>query len=150
MHISHESAAQTEARLRRVIAEADLLDLALPHAFEEFDAEALPTAMRPDALALVRDGSCWSQLVPARDGAVEPVRVFRFHFPAGLDNSGFVGWLASHLKRATGSGVFVVCGQNSQRGGIYDYWGCPWEVGDAVLRAVRSLITQGRAELAVP
>lgn len=148
MHISHESTAQTEARLRRVIAEADLLDLALPHAFEEFDADALPTALRPDALALVRDGTCWSQLVPAGEHATEPVRVFRFHFPADLDNSGFVGWLASHLKRATGSGVFVVCGQNSQRGGIYDYWGCPWEVGDAVLRAVRSLIAQGRSELA--
>ncbi len=40
-------------------------------------------------------------------------------------NSGFVGWLACWLKRELGTGVVVVCGQNSRRGGVYDYWGCP-------------------------
>ena len=44
-----------------------------------------------------------------------------FHFPAGVDNSGFVGWLASHLKVVLGTGVLVVCGFNSQRGGVFDY-----------------------------
>jgi hypothetical protein len=56
-----------------------------------------------------------------------------------LDNSGFVGWLASHLKTAVGTGVFVVCGQNTRRGGIFDYWGVPVEAADAVLAEVRRL-----------
>ncbi|MFC5235901.1 DUF6196 family protein [Pseudonocardia zijingensis] len=30
------------------------------------------------------------------------------------DDSGFVGWLASRIKAATGSGLFVVCGQNQE------------------------------------
>ena len=29
------------------------------------------------------------------------------------------------LKRELGTGVLVVCGQNSARGGIFDYWGVP-------------------------
>lgn len=56
-----------------------------------------------------------------------------------VDNSGFVGWLATHIKRATGSGVFVVCGQNSCGGGIYDHWGCPEAVADPVLETIHAL-----------
>lgn len=29
------------------------------------------------------------------------------------------------VSTSTRSGVFVVCGQNSRRGGTYDHWGCP-------------------------
>jgi hypothetical protein len=54
--------------------------------------------------------------------------VSRMTAPAGMDNSGFVGWLATEFKRRLGTGVFVVCGQNRDRGGIYDYWGCPVQV----------------------
>ena len=61
------------------------------------------------------------------------------HFDPALDNSGFVGWLASHLKAVLGTGVFVVCGQNGARGGIFDYWGCPIRVADAVFGEVRAL-----------
>lgn len=66
------------------------------------------------------------------DPTAELFAVWRFHFPAGADNSGFVGWLASHLKTLFGTGVFVVCGQNSADGGIFDYWGCPWALRDQV------------------
>jgi len=69
--------------------------------------------------------------------------VWRFHFPAGLDNSGFVGWLASHLKRQFGTGVVVICGQNSARGGIFDYWACPFAIADPVLAEIRALTGRG-------
>ena len=65
--------------------------------------------------------------------------VFSFHFTPGLDNSGFVGWLASHLKAVTGTGVLVVCGQNSGRGGIFDYWGAPLPVASRVVAEIRRL-----------
>jgi hypothetical protein len=42
-----------------------------------------------------------------------------------VDDSGFVGWLSSLVKATTGSGVFVVCGHNQQRGGVFDYYGVP-------------------------
>jgi len=29
------------------------------------------------------------------------------------------------LKPAAGFGAMVLCGQNSKRGGIFDYWGAP-------------------------
>ena len=51
--------------------------------------------------------------------------MFRVVLPSGADDSGFVGWLASRIKAATGSGLFVVCGQNRERGGIFDYYGVP-------------------------
>ena len=143
MHVSHEAPAETDRRLRAVIARADLRAYDAPFAFVESPRGAAPPAVRPDALAVVGDDEVWSQLVPAGGGAVERFAVFRFHFPDGADNSGFVGWLASHLKRELGTGVFVVCGQNAGRGGIFDYWGCPLDQADAVLAEVRALRGEG-------
>ena len=73
---------------------------------------------------------------------VERFGVFSFHFPAGVDNSGFVGWLATHLKHRLGTGVFVICGSNRARGGIYDYWGCPRELLPDVVAVVNELSAQ--------
>ena len=81
----------------------------------------------------------WSQLAPCGPDAPELFALWRFHFPAGADNSGFVGWLATHMKECFGTGVFVVCGQNSGDGGIFDYWGCPWELREDVVAEVREL-----------
>ena len=134
MYISQETPAQTTARLRRVLAAADLH--VYPEAYHFHETPLADFTPDPRALALVRDTEVWSALVPAPPDAAEPFTLFSFHFPAGLDNSGFVGWLASTIKQELGAGVFVVCGQNSGRGGIFDYWGCPVEVGEAVVGLV--------------
>lgn len=104
-----------------------------------------------DALARVRDGAVWSELVPAGSPAPPMAfRIFTFHFDPDLDATGFVGWLHSHLARATGVGHIVVCGRSARgaadhvRGGIFDYWGCPADAAERVLAEVRSLIEQGR------
>ena len=110
-----------------------------PHAFEEFALPQFSDRAKADALALVRDDAVWSQLAPCGPDAPEPFALWRFHFRAGADNSGFVGWLATHLKSRFGTGVFVVCGQNSADGGIFDYWGCPWELREDVIAEVREL-----------
>jgi hypothetical protein len=143
MYVSFETEAQTDRRLRRVAAATKFEVLDGEWWFDEFPRTQLLDRVRRDAVALVCDGDGWSQLVPARTGdrAIERFRVWCCHFPAELDNSGFVGWLATRIKRKTGSGIFVVCGQNSARGGIYDYAGCPASVADAVLAEVRALIT---------
>jgi hypothetical protein len=107
VNISHETAEQTEHRLRRVITEARLHLYPGTYAFVEFPLDQFPAAVRGDALALVRDDNVWSQLVPSHDAQHELFGIFRFHFPAGADNSGFVGWLATHLKSRLGTGVFV-------------------------------------------
>ena len=137
MYVSQETPAQTEARLRQVLRQASLRYFDGPYYFRETAvADFTPD---PAALAMVRDEDVWSYLVPAPTSATENFRIFSFHFPTGLDNSGFVGWLASRIKAALGSGVFVVCGQNSSRGGIFDYWGCPIAVADDVLAFVEEL-----------
>lgn len=140
VHISSETPAETDARLRRVISLTQMRFYDEPHAFVEFPASAFPAAVDPRALALVRDEALWSQLVPNPDPQAERFLVFRCHFPAGLDNSGFVGWLASRLKTRLGTGVFVICGQNQARGGIYDYWGVPLSLADAARRELQSLL----------
>ena len=137
--ISHETPERVGERLRRVIKEARLLTYDEPYAFEEFPLVEFTTRASADALALVRDDAVWSQLVPASADAAELFALWRFHFPADADNSGFVGWLANHLKQRFGTGVFVVCGQNSEDGGIFDYWGCPWSLRDEVIAEVSSL-----------
>jgi hypothetical protein len=132
MYISSETPQQTEARLQGVLAQAELVPLADAYAFVETDAADFPAQLVPTALAFVRDEDVWSALVPASSPEQERFMVFSFHFTPGLDNSGFVGWLASHLKAALGTGVMVVCGQNSGRGGIFDYWGAPLSMADQV------------------
>ena len=72
--------------------------------------------------------------------SLSPMRLSSVPVPlrSGLDNSGFVGWLVSHLKAALGTGV-VVCGFNSRRGGVFDYWCVPEKIGAAAIAEVRRL-----------
>jgi len=145
VNISHETPEQTDRRLRRVLAISTLDLEPEPWWYQELAIPEFPMRVRSDAIAVVRDAETWSQLVPVRQGddPAESVRVWTFHFPDGVDNSGFVGWLASHIKAATGSGVLVVCGQNSNAGGIYDHWACPEAVADAVLETIDRLSVAG-------
>ncbi|WP_406268818.1 DUF6196 family protein [Streptomyces sp. NBC_00191] len=138
--VSVETAQQTEERLQRVLAEAEFVIQEGIWSFEEFPADR-PPALTADALAVVRDADSWCRLVPATGdgGDAERFGIFSFHFPDGADNSGFVGWLATHLKARLGTGVFVVCGSNRGRGGIYDYWGCPADLTAEAIRVVAEL-----------
>ncbi|WP_341711631.1 DUF6196 family protein [Erythrobacter sp.] len=136
--VSYETAVETDLRLRRVIADARLTLFDRPYEFIETSISA-PFTMPSDCLASVRDNDVWSFLVPAGPNSREPFTIWCFHFEEGQDNSGFVGWLASTIKSALGTGVFVTCGQNSSVGGIFDYWGCPESMGPAVLALIRDL-----------
>lgn len=140
--VSVETPEQTERRLRQVIGAAEFVVLDGVWCFEESPADR-PPALTADTLAVVRDEDSWSRLVPATgsSGAAERFGVFSFHFPKNLDNSGFVGWLASVLKARLGTGVFVVCGSNRHRGGVYDYWGCPADLIDEAVAVVEELRT---------
>ena len=144
MYISQETPDQTHARLARVLAEAQLVTYEQPYAFVESAASRFPAELVPDALAFVRDEEVWSALVPSSAPEQEKFVVFGFHFTPGLDNSGFVGWLATHLKSRLGTGVMVICGQNSGRGGIFDYWGAPLSVAGQVIDEIRRLRGHGR------
>src|ERR671919_400582 len=118
VHISRETPEQTNERLLEVIAAATFRVYDDAYVFEEAPLRGPIPPLDDRTLALVRDDRVWSRLVPAAlDHGVEQFGLLRFHFPEGVDNSGFVGWLASHLKRELGTGVFVVCGQNSEQGG---------------------------------
>jgi len=136
-----ETGIETERRLRAVLAASTRRVHAGTWQYVEFEAAAFPSAARRDALALVRHGAHWSQLVPVLDGESvrEPMVVWTFTFPADAPNSGFVGWLASAIKDKTGSGVVVVCGYDEEQGGVYDHWACPAAAGDAVLALIEQL-----------
>ena len=141
--ISRESAAETDARLCALMPRVMLKVYDRPYCWEDLPRSAFPAQVSDEALALVSDDQSWSQLVPATDDSGETFRLFRFHFPADVDNSGFVGWLATRLKEKFGTGVFVTCGHNGSAGGIYDYWGCPLDVADAVLAEIAGLMRTG-------
>jgi uncharacterized protein DUF6196 len=139
MYVSQETPEQTDARLRRVIASAELTWHEGAFAFYEFPVKDFPIEEARRGLAFVRDQDVWSVLRPAGPDAAETFGLFSFHFRDGLDNSGFVGWLASTLKRELGTGVFVVCGQNSRCGGIFDYWGVPLALRSAAIELLNLL-----------
>lgn len=138
--ISVETPQQTEDRLGEVIGAAEFVVHDGVWSFVESPL-AEPPALTGEELAVVRDEDSWCRLVPAGQAAPEAERfgIFSFHFPDAVDNSGFVGWLATHLKTRLGTGVFVVCGSNTARGGIYDYWGCPAELLDQATREIAAL-----------
>jgi hypothetical protein len=140
MYISQETSEQTHKRLCSVIRNSDFKRYEGTFAFEEFPLNEFHSKVNQQSLALVRDSEIWSQLVESKDQTKELFIIFSFHFKEGGDNSGFVGWLASHLKQKLGTGVFVTCGQNSKRGGIFDYWGCPAELGASAIDEVEKLI----------
>lgn len=140
MYISTETQEQIENRLKRVIQAADLKIYDGEYYFKEVPIDKFQ--FEEKALAIVRDEEVWSFLIPSKNAESENFKLFSFHFEDGLDNSGFVGWLASEIKRELGTGVFVVCGQNTGRGGIFDYWGCPLEIAEKVIELVQQLREQ--------
>ncbi len=143
MYISQETPDQTHARLCRVLSESQLVVYENPYTFMEVLASRFPIELAAEALAFVRDEEVWSALIPSCSPESEQFLIFGFHFTPGLDNSGFVGWLASQLKSRLGTGVLVICGQNSARGGIFDYWGAPLSVGGQVIAEVQRLREHG-------
>jgi len=143
MYISHETVQQTREHLCRVLSESQLVVYENPYTFIEVPASRFPIELAAEALAFVRDEEVWSALIPSCSPKSEQFLIFGFHFTPGLDNSGFVGWLASHLKSRLGTGVLVICGQNSAHGGIFDYWGAPFSVGSQVIAEVRRLREHG-------
>ncbi|KUL34264.1 DUF6196 family protein [Actinoplanes awajinensis] len=140
--ISQESVGETDRRLRRVVAAADLVTFDGEWSFFEAPLDR-PPVLTAELLAVVRDDDRWSWLAPSGASEGERFAVFSFHFPPGVDNSGFVGWLATEFKRRLGTGVFVICGQNSDRGGIYDYWGCPAQLRAEAAEVLADLRTGG-------
>jgi uncharacterized protein DUF6196 len=144
VQVSVETPEATEQRLLKVIAAAELRVFSGAYLFEEFPLNEFRIKANPNAFALVRDDRMWSQLVPADGREGETFALFSFHFPKIADNSGFVGWLASALKRRLGTGVFVTCGQNSGWGGIFDYWGCPLALRDLAIAVIEELRAEGR------
>lgn len=140
--VSRETREETDQRLRMVLGRAERV--VLPGAWSYTESPlAEPPTLEGLPLAVVRDEESWSVLAEHVEGKSrqEVFGVFSFHFPEGVDNSGFVGWLATALKERLGTGVFVVCGSNSDRGGVYDYWGCPHEMLGDVLRVLDELST---------
>ena len=142
MYISQETREQTEKRLVQVLKNATLKIFEEPYFFKETNVTDF--YFDPKALAMVRDFEVWSYLIPAESDKTENFKIFSFHFKEGLDNSGFVGWLASKVKEELGSGLFVVCGQNSGKGGIFDYWGCPIEIEKEVINFIKALSKENR------
>ncbi len=144
MYISKETEEQTEERLLRVLSRAEFKDFDNSYIFEEFPIAELECKAKETAIAFVRDEEVWSQLIPSQDETKEQFKIVSFHFRENLDNSRFVGWLASYLKQKLGTGVLVICGQNSNKGGIFDYWGCPYEIGELFKKEILSLIEKGK------
>jgi len=139
MQISHETHEQTQQRLLQVIRAAEFVVHPGLYAYQEYPVTEFPTFAVAQAIAFVRDDEVWSVLAAAEPNTAQSFMLFSFHFKPGLDNSGFVGWLAAHVKEKFGSGILVVCGCNSSRGGIFDYWGAPAAVGQAVIAEIETL-----------
>ncbi len=146
MDVTPETPEQTQRRLLRVLSHARADVLPLHYTYAECPVDEFPVHLSATALAFVKDHAVWSALIPV-NAATPPQNsylIVGFHFAAGIPNSGFVGWLASEFKRQLGTGVFVVCGQNSADGGVFDYWGIPLSVAPQALELVAQMQQRGK------
>jgi hypothetical protein len=125
--VSSESAVETESRLRHVMQRTSI-----EHLEGCWSLLALDGEVPPDALASVKGVNSWSGLVPVASVEGERFGLTLVAFEAHLDNSGFVGWMASAIKTHTGAGVFVICGTDQARGDTFDYWAYPVDVAGSV------------------
>lgn len=132
--ISQERTVESERRLRAVLRTAQLVHLPEAWCFQRIASDP-PVG----AIATVRDADGWCALVPATADSAERFALTMSTFAPDIDNSGYVGWLATAVKQRLGSGVFVICGDNPRRGGIFDYLGYPLEVADAVRALIDEL-----------
>jgi hypothetical protein len=147
----NETPEQMEERLLGVISRSR---------FEVLPSDYVWAPMSPghapgrEAIACVRDDDAWNQFIPASSVTSEQrYRVVSFHFKEGTNASGFVAWLAAHLKRSAGTGSVVICGKDRRDTpeifqtslGVFDYWCCPVSAGDKFITVIRSLIQQGKA-----
>jgi len=85
---------------------------------------------------MVKDDEVWSYLIPKESEETENFKIFSFHFKDGLDNSGFVGWLASKPKKNLVRDYLWFVDKTRKKGGIFDYCGCPIEIADEVLASL--------------
>ncbi|MEM9556479.1 MAG: DUF6196 family protein [Acidobacteriota bacterium] len=130
-----------EQRLKRVLVNARMTVLPSFWVFEEFPDSEFVRRARRSSLALVRNQDTWSQLVEVdrTTARQDRLNVWLFEFASEPSNAGFVGWLASEIRRRSGTGVAVICGYDSARGGIYDYWACPQLAFESVQSTIREL-----------
>ena len=145
-----ESAEEMHLRLLALIAASRLEVLA-----EDFGWLPLQGGHPPSALAIacVRDGEVWHQLLPVPADHPGPCMcVVSFHFPAHIHGAGFIAWLAAWIKREAGTGVVVIGGKDSNpsagldRGsfGVFDYWCCDAADRARFLAVIDRLVAQGR------
>ena len=150
----NESEQEFEARLCRVIAQAETLFFDEAYRWQPLVGGEAPGA---DAIACVKDGATWHQFVPVADGDDGEGRftVVRFRFAeTGPSAIGFVAWLHSHLRTEGKTGAIVICGKDARESarlfeicqGAMDYWACPLgPAGDRFLSVIRALIARGLA-----
>lgn len=132
--ISQERPVESQRRLRAVLRTTQLVHLPEAWCFQRIVGDP------PEgAIATIRDVDGWCALVPATEDSGEQFGLTLSTFAPHIDNSGYVGWLATAVKQRLGSGVFVICGDNPRRGGIFDYLGYPLEVADAVRNLIDEL-----------
>src|SRR6266536_4757375 len=99
--VSHERAVESERRLQAVLCAAEVEHLVGTWCFRRFSGD-IPAG----ALATVRDADGWCALTPASGrGTDERFALTVTTFDSVIENSGFVGWLATTIKRRVGSGV---------------------------------------------
>jgi hypothetical protein len=147
--VTTESSEQMEARLLRVIAHSRFEVLTDDYIWQPMTGNQPPSG---NAITCVRDGDIWHEFVSASPtSSGQRYRVVSFHFKEGIDASGFVAWLACHLKRSAGTGSVVICGKDKRDSaelfqtsqGVFDYWCCSVAAGDRFVSVIRSLIEQG-------
>lgn len=144
LYVSRETPEATAKRLASVLARSTVTWFPEPYRFEELPSGSQRGIDDP-AVAWLRNGTTCSRLVRTNPHAVDqPYGLIQIRFPEGVDNSGFVGWFVSHLKRALGIGVFIICGYDQKEGGIYDDTGFPWNVAESVRRELEALRELGQ------
>ncbi len=137
MHIQTESPAATDTRLSRVLRDSDVHSLPGEWRFAEFAHADFATSLHPEALALIRDGNRWRQLVPADLATVERLTLLVHPLRARHRHSGFVGWLATLISSTPAAASSSSAARTPSVAARFDYWCAPSPRGAIHSRPLR-------------
>ncbi len=146
-----ETPEEMHQRLLRLTAASRLTVLPDDYGWLPLARGAAPEQM---AIACVRDGEVWNQLLPVPASHAGPrLGVVSFHFADHISGAGFIAWLAAWIKQEVSTGVVVIGGKDSNPSegldrasfGVFDYWCCDVANRARFLGAIDKLIALGRA-----
>jgi hypothetical protein len=124
-------------RLYYVLKQSEFVEFDELYYFKQF--EETPN-LENNALSYIRNGNYWTGLIEAEDDRTENYKIFCFKVNTTSNNSGFLGWMATEIKKKLGISIIVFCSHCPTTDKDILYIGCSSLYGNQVKNFIETLM----------